>query len=166
MHFVDSETKSVDDGQLPTPVLYTVALEIRRCPVQLEYLEMVVSSERALCEALASRFNLHSKHTWIPSRVGKAASTALSCSISVITPMDPFAMPLSASMLLVRNMTFAPMLQMTWLGKFVPRLKTLEFSVPSKPLSILKVDGVERNSPVPGHCRKHSVIHGVRLFPE
>jgi hypothetical protein len=59
---VDSETKSVDDGQLPTPVLYTVALEIRRCPVQLEYLEMVVSSERALCEALASRFNLHSKH--------------------------------------------------------------------------------------------------------
>ena len=62
MHFVDSETKSVDDGQLRTPVLYTVALEIRRCPVQLEYLEMVVSSERALCEALASRFNLHSKH--------------------------------------------------------------------------------------------------------
>ena len=44
--------------------------------------------------------------------------------------MDPLAMPLSSSMLLIRNMTFAPMLQMAFLGKLVPRLKIQSFLSP------------------------------------
>ena len=47
-----------------------------------------------------------------------------------MTPMDPLEIPFSANMLLVRNMTLAPILQMTLVGKFVPRLKVLENSVP------------------------------------
>ena len=47
-----------------------------------------------------------------------------------MTPMDPLEILFSANMLLVRNITLAFMLQITLVGKLVPRLKVLKNSVP------------------------------------
>ena len=47
-----------------------------------------------------------------------------------MTPMDPLEILFSTNMLLVRNITLAPMLQITLVGKLVPYLKILENSVP------------------------------------
>ena len=47
-----------------------------------------------------------------------------------MTPIDLLEIPFSANILLVRNMTLVPMLQITLVGKLVPYLKILENSVP------------------------------------
>jgi hypothetical protein len=62
----------------------------------------------------------------MPSFVGKAASTSPPWSSQVITSIDPFEIPLLLNMLLVKNMTFDPTLQVTADRKLVPLLKVLE----------------------------------------
>jgi hypothetical protein len=62
----------------------------------------------------------------MPCSVGNATITSLSSRIFVITPREPFAILFYVSIVLVRNMTLAPTLQVTTSGKFVPLLKILE----------------------------------------
>ena len=61
----------------------------------------------------------------MPSFVGKEAFTFLLPDTSVITPIEPLDIPLSASMLLVKNITLAPTTQVTVLGKVAGQINQL-----------------------------------------
>jgi len=67
----------------------------------------------------------------MPSLVGKAALTFLLSNTSVIIPIEPLDIHLSASMLLVKNMTLALTTQVTVEGKLVPLLNSRDDSVVS-----------------------------------
>ena len=90
------------------------------------------------------------RHTLIPSFVRKATSSLFVIgSKAIITPQVPLLIPCQI-ILLVRNITLAPIVQTTIGGKFVPLLKGLEFlersqftSLPSSQLTAQKMFPLE-----------------------